>query len=96
MGEGVVDGASGSERCCLYEGCTTRLSVYNSDFLCWTHADVKTRARFERVSSGHPARSEGERYHPARVSARIASASDRSPLVILPAPEPEASTISSS
>lgn len=94
MGEGVVDGTGGSERCCAYEGCTTRLSIYNSDFLCWTHADVKTRARFETVSAGHAARSEGERYRQSRVSARIASASDRPGLVILPSPEHEASTAS--
>jgi hypothetical protein len=49
----------GSERCCAYAGCTTRLSVYNSDFLCWTHADVRTRAQFEKVSISR-ARSEAE------------------------------------
>lgn len=58
MGEGIVGGSSRSERCCAYAGCTTRLSVYNSDFLCWTHADVTTRARFERAAAWHAARSE--------------------------------------
>lgn len=60
MGEGIVGGSSRSERCCAYAGCTTRLSVYNSDFLCWTHADATTRARFERATKRQAARSEGE------------------------------------
>lgn len=47
MIEVVIVGSSSSERCCAYPACTTRLSIYNSDFLCWTHADVTTRARFE-------------------------------------------------
>jgi hypothetical protein len=50
MAEGIVGGSSGSERCCAYAGCMTRLSVYNSDFLCWTHADATTRALFEQRS----------------------------------------------
>ena len=37
-------------RQCQYPGCLTRLSVYNSDYLCWTHADVKTRARFDSLT----------------------------------------------
>lgn len=60
MGEEIVGGSSRSERCCAYAGCTTRLSVYNSDFLCWTHADATTRARFERATMRQAARSERE------------------------------------
>jgi hypothetical protein len=37
-----------SERRCAAPGCPTVLSVYNSDHLCFTHADVVTRAPFER------------------------------------------------
>jgi hypothetical protein len=48
MAIGIIGGSSASERSCAFAGCTTRLSVYNSDFLCWTHADVTTRARFEQ------------------------------------------------
>ena len=48
MAEGIVDRSNAPERCCAVAGCTTILSVYNSDFLCWTHADTTTRARFER------------------------------------------------
>jgi hypothetical protein len=59
MGEG--DGGSrGSGRFCAYAGCTTRLSVYNSDFLCWTHADMTTRASFERKTARHAALLERE------------------------------------
>jgi hypothetical protein len=43
----ILNDGAGTERCCAYPACTTRLSVYNSDFLCWTHADARTRARFE-------------------------------------------------
>jgi hypothetical protein len=46
------EGSSGSERRCAYPGCTTKLSVYNSDYLCWTHADAKTRAHFDMVQRG--------------------------------------------
>jgi hypothetical protein len=35
-------------RRCAAPGCPTVLSVYNSDHLCFTHADEKTRAPFER------------------------------------------------
>ena len=35
-------------RRCAAPGCPTVLSVYNSDHLCFAHADVKTRAPFER------------------------------------------------
>jgi hypothetical protein len=34
-------------RRCSAPGCTTVLSMYNSDHLCFTHADVASRARFE-------------------------------------------------
>ncbi len=33
----------------MYPDCTTLLSVYNSDYLCFAHADEKTRARFQRA-----------------------------------------------
>jgi hypothetical protein len=62
MGVEIVGGPKDSERCCAYPGCTTRLSMYNSDFLCWTHADATTRAHFERASTRHAART--ERYVP--------------------------------
>ena len=39
-------------RRCAFLGCTTTLSVYNSDFMCWVHADECTRARYERVATG--------------------------------------------
>jgi hypothetical protein len=55
--EATVGDSRGLERCCQYPGCTTKLSIYNSDFLCWTHADARTRARFERVTTSR-ARSE--------------------------------------
>ena len=35
-------------RRCALPGCPTTLSVYNSDHLCFMHADVRTRAPFER------------------------------------------------
>jgi hypothetical protein len=53
-GEGVqqtVGDSSDTGRRCVYPGCTTDLSVYNSDVLCWTHADEKTRAHFDRRSA---------------------------------------------
>jgi hypothetical protein len=34
-------------RQCSAPGCTTVLSVYNSDHLCFRHADELTRTRFE-------------------------------------------------
>jgi hypothetical protein len=37
-------------RRCAYPGCVTTLSRYNSDYLCWTHADVKTRAQFDNLT----------------------------------------------
>jgi hypothetical protein len=52
--DGLVEatvGESGGGRRCKYPGCTTTLSVYNSDFLCWTHASVEVRARFDRLSA---------------------------------------------
>jgi hypothetical protein len=39
-------------RRCAYPGCTTTLSIYNSDFMCWVHADERTRARYDRVAAG--------------------------------------------
>jgi hypothetical protein len=39
---------STGRRRCPAEGCTTILSSYNSDYLCFAHADERTRARFER------------------------------------------------
>jgi hypothetical protein len=47
----TVDNSSKDGRRCLYPGCTTALSVYNSDVLCWTHADERTRARFDHRSA---------------------------------------------
>jgi hypothetical protein len=47
----TVGDSSGIGRRCLYPGCTTALSIYNSDVLCWTHADERTRAQFDRVSA---------------------------------------------
>ena len=38
-------------RRCAAPGCPTVLSVYNSDHLCFTHADVRTRAPFERKAA---------------------------------------------
>ncbi|HEY7667294.1 MAG TPA: hypothetical protein VIE12_04130 [Actinomycetota bacterium] len=35
-------------RQCSAPGCVTVLSIYNSDHLCFAHADLVTRARFER------------------------------------------------
>ena len=46
-------------RQCSAPGCTTVLSMYNSDHLCFTHADVASRARFEPRG---PARIEREPY----------------------------------
>lgn len=40
------------DRRCAWAGCTTTLSIYNSDYLCWVHADERTRARYERVVTG--------------------------------------------
>lgn len=51
MAEDIVGASKDSERRCAYAGCTTRLSMYNSDFLCWTHADARTRAHFERTTA---------------------------------------------
>jgi hypothetical protein len=33
---------------CSYEGCTTKLSRYNSGRFCWPHERELARARFER------------------------------------------------
>jgi hypothetical protein len=33
-----MEGADG--RVCAYEGCETKLSVYNAGELCWQHEDV--------------------------------------------------------
>jgi hypothetical protein len=41
-------------RRCAYPECTTTLSVYNSDFMCFLHADERTRARYEHM--GGPVR----------------------------------------
>jgi hypothetical protein len=38
-------------RRCAATDCPTVLSIYNSDHLCFMHADVRTRARYERRSS---------------------------------------------
>jgi len=38
-------------RRCTAPGCPTVLSVYNSDHLCFSHADVRTRAPFERKAA---------------------------------------------
>ena len=46
-------------RQCAAPGCTTVLSMYNSDRLCFTHADLASRARFEHRG---PARIEQEPY----------------------------------
>ena len=37
------------ERRCSAPGCPTVLSIYNTDHLCFAHADVASRARFERT-----------------------------------------------
>jgi len=37
------------DRRCAWVGCTTTLSMYNSDYLCWVHADERTRTRHERI-----------------------------------------------
>ncbi len=46
---GVPMGDEGStaERRCAAPGCTTTLSVYNSDYLCFAHADEVSRSRFD-------------------------------------------------
>jgi hypothetical protein len=41
-------------RTCSAPGCTTVLSVYNSDHLCFMHADEVTRARFEHRGRAAP------------------------------------------
>jgi hypothetical protein len=76
MTEDIVGEKSGSERRCAYAGCTTRLSIYNSDFLCWAHADATTRARFERTTARPvadsvrwPARTDAERTSAVRRNA---------------------------
>lgn len=43
-------GSTSMDRRCLFPRCTTSLSMYNSDVLCWTHADEKARSRFDRVA----------------------------------------------
>jgi hypothetical protein len=52
-----VGDASKIERRCLYPGCPTTLSDYNSDVLCWTHADERTRVHFDRASEASRNRS---------------------------------------
>ncbi|MGZ6545584.1 MAG: hypothetical protein ACXVEI_09760 [Actinomycetota bacterium] len=47
------------ERQCTAPGCVTVLSIYNADHLCFAHADVASRARFERTG---PARIERAPY----------------------------------
>ena len=39
-------------RRCQHAECATVLSTYNSDVLCWTHADQKARTRFDRRTAG--------------------------------------------
>jgi hypothetical protein len=51
------------DRTCSAPGCTTVLSVYNSDHLCFMHADEVTRARFERRGQADPR----FRYRPVEV-----------------------------
>ncbi len=46
-------------RQCSAPGCVTVLSIYNADHLCFAHADVASRARFERTG---PARFEPAPY----------------------------------
>ena len=52
--EGGMVGSSqtqdGTKRRCAYEGCTTTLSIYNVDVLCFVHADERTRAGYDRAS----------------------------------------------
>lgn len=48
------------ERQCSAPGCVTVLSIYNTDHLCFAHADVASRARFERTG---PVRIEPVLYH---------------------------------
>lgn len=43
------DDRSTAERRCTAPGCTTTLSMYNSDHLCFAHADAVSRMRFERM-----------------------------------------------
>ena len=47
------------ERQCSAPGCVTVLSIYNADHLCFAHADVASRARFDRTG---PARIERPLY----------------------------------
>ena len=54
------EGAQRPGRQCLSPECTTVLSIYNSDHLCFTHADAASRARFERTG---PARTSLTLYH---------------------------------
>jgi hypothetical protein len=44
------DERSTTERRCSAPGCKTTLSKYNSDHLCFVHADAVSRLRFERVT----------------------------------------------
>ena len=37
-------------RRCSAPGCSTLLSLYNSDHLCFVHGDERSRTAFERVS----------------------------------------------
>ena len=39
-------------RRCSAPDCPTVLSIYNSDHLCFAHADMATRRRFERRTNG--------------------------------------------
>ncbi len=42
-----------AERRCSAPGCETTLSKYNSDHLCFAHADAVSRLRFDRLWTGH-------------------------------------------
>ena len=44
----MLEEARDPDRCCEAPGCLTTLSRYNTDYLCFRHADEATRARFER------------------------------------------------
>ena len=46
----TAEDRSETDRRCPHPGCRTVLSTYNVDFLCFSHADEKTRTLFERVT----------------------------------------------
>ena len=47
----VMDVALDSPRRCSAPDCPTVLSAYNSDHLCFVHADERVRRSFERAST---------------------------------------------